>query len=109
EEEECKSEKMASAKLCSAEHVEKLASAVEFISTHLGDIEAPGPIAVALSKLAMKPGAGGGSAGGKSVPNPASSAGALQTTEAIGGSQKYTKNKAKGEQAEDEHNKGLSN
>jgi len=108
EEVECESkEKMAYAALISDDHVEKLASAVDFLATHLGDIAAPGPIAQALAKTAMKPGAGGGTAGGKSVPNPASAAGALETTQAIGGSQKYTKNKAKGEQAEDEHNKGL--
>jgi hypothetical protein len=108
EEEKDECAKMASAQLCSSDHVEKLASAVEYLSSHLGDIEAPGPIAQAMAKMAMKPGAGGGSAGGKSTPNPSSSAGALQTTQAIGGSQKYTKNKAKGEQAEDEHNKALS-
>lgn len=95
------------AQLISPDHVEKLASAVDYLATHLGDIAAPGPIASAISKLAMKPGAGGGTAGGKSVPSPVSTAGALQTTQAIGGTQKYTKNKAKGEQAEDEHNKPL--
>lgn len=101
EEGECK-DKMASAALCSPDRVEKLASAVEFIAANLGDLTPPGPIAQALAKTAMKPGAGGGSAGGKSVPNPSSSAGALQTTEAIGGKQPYKKDKAKGEQAEDE-------
>lgn len=100
-------EKVASAALCSADHVEKLASAVEFISSHMGDIAPPSALAQTVAKLAMKPGAGGGTAGGKSVPSPVSSKGALETTEAIGGRQAYTKNKAKGEQAEDEHNEGL--
>lgn len=100
-------EKMASAELCSSENVEKLASAVDYLASHLAEIAAPGPIAAAMSKMAMKPGAGGGTAHGKSVPNPASSAGALQTTQAMGGRQAYKKDKAKGTQAEDEHKDAL--
>jgi len=99
--------KMAGAELCSSEHVEKLASAVDFLAGHIHEIAAPGPIATAMAKLATKPGAGGGSAGGKSVPSPVSTAGALQTTQAVGGRQPYKKDKAKGEQAEDEHHKSL--
>lgn len=101
-EEEEEHEKQASAQLTSSDHVEKLASAVDYIASHLGDIAPAGPIAQALSKVAMKPGAGGGTAGGKAVPSPVHPSG-LATTEAIGGKQKYTKNTAKGEQAEDEH------
>lgn len=101
-------EKRAAAQLVSDDHVEKLASAVDFIAANLGEIVPPGPIAQAMAKTAMKPGAGGGTAGGKSTPNPASAAGALQTTQAIGGKQPYKKDSAKGEQAEDEHGKPLS-
>ena len=108
EKEECDAEKMAAAALTAPDHVEKLASAVEFLSTHLGDIAPPGPLARAIEKLAFKPGAGGAQAHGASVPSPVSSAGALKTTKAVGGEQAYKKDKAKGEQAEDEHGKSLS-
>jgi hypothetical protein len=78
--------KTASADEISDDYIEKLASSVEYISSHLEDISPPGPIAQALAKTA----------------GPVGFAGPLPTSRMVKGEQQYKKDSATGVQAEDE-------
>ncbi len=81
EKEEYGSEKVAEASFTDPTYVEKLASAVDWLSENVDAIEPPGPVALALAKVA-ETGSPGGAGKGK---------GALTVSKSIGGQQSYKK------------------